>query len=104
MPDEEIFRYSGPKPFSRETAVVMIVDSVEAASRSLRNPDKVSLGRLIDSIIDGKIKEDQLSNCDITFGDITRIREALKERMMSIYHVRVAYPVVNQTLPPPTRS
>lgn len=96
-PDEEVFRYSGPKPFSRETAVVMMVDSVEAASRSLRNPDKASLSRLVDSIIDGKIKEDQLSNCDITFGEITRIREALKEKMMSIYHVRVAYPVVTTT-------
>lgn len=96
MPDEDIFRYSGPKPFSRETAVVMIVDSVEAASHSLKNPDKESLSRLVDNIIDGKIKEEQLSYCNITFGDITKIREALKERMMSIYHVRIAYPVVNR--------
>lgn len=93
-PDEEAFTYSGPKPFSRETAVVMIVDSVEAAGRSLRNPDKESISNLVDSIIDSKIAEDQLSNCNITFSDITHIREVLKIKMMSIYHVRIAYPVV----------
>ncbi len=93
-PDEEIFAYCGPKPYTREMAVVMMVDSVEAASRSLPSPNKENLGKLIDAIIDGKIKDDQLSNCNITFGEITRIREALKEKMMNIYHVRIAYPVV----------
>ncbi len=93
-PDEDAFTYSGPKPFSRETAVVMIVDSVEAAGRSLHNPDKESIDNLVDRIIDNKIAEDQLSNCNITFSDITHIREVLKVRMMSMYHVRIAYPVV----------
>ncbi len=93
-PNEEVFTYSGPKPYTREMAVVMMVDSVEAASRSLRIPDKESIAKLVDTIIDSKIKEDQLSNCNITFGEISRIREALKEKMMNIYHVRIAYPVV----------
>lgn len=89
-----VFQYAGPKPFSIETAVVMIVDSVEAACRSLSHPDKENLSRLIDSLIDSKIQSEQLSNCDITFADIEHIREILKSRMMSIYHVRIAYPVV----------
>ncbi len=93
-PDEEIFTYSGPKPYTREMAVVMMVDSVEAASRSLRSHDKESISKLVDAIIDSKIKEDQLSNCNITFGEITRIREALKEKLMNIYHVRISYPIV----------
>lgn len=98
--DEWAFRYSGPAPFSRETAVVMMVDSVEAASRSLKVPSEESIGRLVDNIIDGKIREDQLVGCNITYGDITKIRKALKEKIMSIYHVRVAYPVVSEEAKP----
>ena len=97
--DEWAFRYSGPAPFSRETAVVMMVDSVEAASRSLKEPTQESIDRLVDNIIDGKIKEDQLGNCNITYADITKIRKALKEKMMSIYHVRVAYPMADDDAP-----
>ena len=93
--DHEAFRYPGPRPFSRETAVVMLVDSVEAASRSLKEPSKENIDRLVDNIIDSKIKEEQLSNCDITFGDITKIRQKLKQQLLSIYHVRTAYPVVS---------
>ncbi|MDY5968841.1 MAG: HDIG domain-containing protein [Bacteroidales bacterium] len=94
--DEWAFRYSGPEPFSRETAVVMMVDSVEAASHSLKTPSEESIGHLVDNIIDGKIKENQLLNCNITYGDITKLRKALKEKMMSVYHIRVAYPVVGE--------
>lgn len=96
-PDEPInvtdFQYSGPTPFSRETAVVMMVDSVEAACKSLKNHDKESIDRLVDNIIDDKIRQNQLQNCDLTFGDITAIRKILKSRMMSIYHSRISYPV-----------
>lgn len=90
------FQYNGPKPFSRETAVVMIVDSVEAACKSLKEHDKEGINRLVDNIIDEKIKQNQLQNCDLTFGDITQIRRILKDKMLSIYHARVAYPVANQ--------
>ncbi|MBO4600518.1 MAG: HDIG domain-containing protein [Bacteroidales bacterium] len=96
-PGEEIsvadFRYNGPTPFSRETAVVMMVDSVEAACKSLKNHDKEAIDKLVDGIIDSKIKQNQLQNCDLTFGDITRIRKILKSRMMSIYHSRISYEV-----------
>lgn len=89
--DVSAFKYAGPKPFSRETAVVMIVDSVEAACKSLKNPDQESIGALVDNIIDGKIAEDQLSNCDLTMNDISQIRDFLKKKMMSVYHIRISY-------------
>ncbi len=96
-PDEEIniadFRYLGPTPFSRETAVVMMVDSVEAACKSLKNHDKESIDKMVDNIINDKIDHNQLNNCPLTLQDITQIRSRLKERMMSIYHVRIAYPM-----------
>ena len=88
------FRYPGPRPYSRETAVVMIVDTVEAACRSLKQHTKEATDAMVDNLIDGKIKAGQLDNCALTYGDIARIRKILKERMMSIYHVRIAYPTV----------
>ena len=98
-PDDPInitdFQYNGPTPFSRETAVVMIVDSVEAACKSLKSHDKQSIDQLVDRIIDDKIRQNQLQNCDLSFGDITRIRKFLKSKMMSIYHSRISYPVAN---------
>ena len=101
-PDEPItitdFRYKGPTPFSRETAVVMMVDSVEAACKSLKNHDKEAIDHLVDSIIDDKIKQNQLQNCDLTFGDITAIRKILKSRMMSIYHSRISYDVKSKSM------
>lgn len=92
--DETLFRYPGPRPYSRETAVVMIVDSVEAACRSLKVHSKEATDKMVDQLIDGKIAAGQLDNCDLTYGDIARIRRMLKEKMMSIYHVRVEYPTV----------
>ncbi len=99
-PEDEInianFRYLGPTPFSRETAVVMMVDSVEAACKSLKDHDKESIDRMVDNIINDKISHNQLNNCPLTLNDINHIRTRLKERMMSIYHVRIAYPVVDK--------
>ncbi len=93
--DEALFAYNGPKPYSRETAVVMLVDSVEAAVRSLNTHDKESISSLIDRIVEGKIRDNQFSNCNITFRDIDTIKRILKDKMLSIYHVRIAYPVVD---------
>ena len=94
--DISAFRYMGPKPFSRETAVVMIVDSVEAACRSLKVHDNTNIGRMIDSIVDDKMKMNQFDNCPLTIQDITQIKRILLNKMMSIYHVRVSYQVVNK--------
>ena len=91
--DEQAFTYRGPRPFSRETAVVMMVDSVEAASRSLKNHSEEVISKLVDGIIDSQIADDQFSNSDITFRDVNKIKTILKKKLQSIYHVRVEYPV-----------
>lgn len=102
---EDLFRYPGPLPFSKETAVLMIADSVEAAARSLKNPTVESLYELVDNIVDYKISEDQLVNSPLTFYDISRIREVLKEQMATIYHGRIEYPPeVSEDQTPASRS
>lgn len=92
--DATPFRYPGPRPYSRETAVVMIVDTVEAACRSLKDHTREATDAMVDRLIDGKVKEGQLDNCPLSYGDLAHIRRLLKDRMMSIYHVRVEYPTV----------
>lgn len=96
-PDEEIneadFRYHGPIPFSKETAVLMMADSVEAASRSIKEKTEESISKLVDGVIDTQIKDNQFVNTDITFRDITVIKKVFKKKLMNIYHVRIAYPV-----------
>ena len=89
--DENIFRYPGPIPFSKETGVLMLADSVEAASRSLKDPDAKSINALVDRIIDYKLDQGQLNNSNITLKDIAMIRQIFKSMLMSIYHVRVDY-------------
>ncbi len=86
------FRYPGPIPFSKETAVLMIADGVEAASRSLKSHDALTINDLVDNIIDYKIANQQFINSDITFKDITTIKKIFKKRLMNIYHVRIEYP------------
>jgi len=90
--DEDDFRYPGPLPFSKETAVLMMADSVEASSRSLTKPTHESINNLVDNIIDRQIEQQQFINCDITFKDISSIKKIFKKMLMSIYHVRVEYP------------
>jgi cyclic-di-AMP phosphodiesterase PgpH len=90
--DEKMFRYPGPRPFSKETAVLMMADSVEAASRSLKNYDAESIDKLVENIIDFQISEKQFVNADITFKDITIIKKILKKKLSTIYHVRIEYP------------
>ena len=95
-PNQEIdasnFSYPGPIPFSKETAVLMMADSCEAASRSLKTYTAESVNKLIDGIIDGQAKEGQFANADITFKDITTIKSIFKKMLLNIYHVRVEYP------------
>jgi len=89
--DENIFRYPGPIPFSKETGVLMLADSVEAASRSLKNPDAQSINDLVERIIDYKLEQNQLDNCEITLKDLETIKLIFKTMLMSIYHVRIDY-------------
>jgi putative nucleotidyltransferase with HDIG domain len=90
--DQSIFTYPGPIPYSKESAVLMMVDSVEAASRSLKNPDEQSINNLVEKIIDNQIQQKQFVNSDITFRDIMTIKKILKKQLMNIYHLRVEYP------------
>jgi len=90
--DEQIFTYPGPLPYSRETAIVMMADSVEAASRSIKNPNFEDIDNLVEKIVNGQINQDQFINCGITFKEITVTKKIFKKMLKSIYHVRVAYP------------
>jgi len=95
-PGEEIdptpFTYHGPAPFSRETAVLMMCDSIEAASHSLKDPDEKKISDLVDNIINKQMEAGQFLNTDLTLRDIETCRKVLKKKLMSIYHVRIAYP------------
>jgi putative nucleotidyltransferase with HDIG domain len=103
--DEDVFRYPGPVPFSRETAVLMMADSVEAASRSLKEPTAESINQLVDKIIEMKLSELQLVNSNITLKDITQISDIFKDMLKSIYHVRIDYDVTKkQEVPNLTRG
>ncbi|AFJ90488.1 HD family phosphohydrolase [Blattabacterium sp. (Blaberus giganteus)] len=90
--DKKQFQYSGPKPFSKETAIVMIADSVEAASKSIKNPSTKDLENLVENIIKKQKIENQFSNADITLKEIEKIKEVLKKKLMNIYHTRIVYP------------
>jgi len=89
--NENIFRYPGPIPFSKETAVLMLADSVEAASRSLKQHDAKTISEIVEKVIDYKIQQKQLINSDISIKEIHRIKQLFKEMLMSIYHVRIEY-------------
>ena len=88
------YKYNGPKPFSKETALVMMCDSVEAATKSLDNPDTEQINSFVETIIDKQIKNKQFENCDITFKDIKTIKSVIKKKLSNIYHIRVEYPEI----------
>ena len=89
---ETEFRYPGPLPFSKETAILMMCDSVEAASKSLKNPTFVMIDSFVEKIIDKQIDDDQFLNANITFKEIEQVKKVLKKKLTNIYHLRVEYP------------
>jgi len=89
--DQE-FRYPGPIPFSKETAILMMADSVEAASKSLKNPTFVIIDEFVDKIIAGQMGANQFLNANITFKEIESIKKIFKQKLINIYHLRVEYP------------
>ncbi len=95
-PDEEVdqekFRYPGPNPFTKEQAVLMMADSVEAASRSLPEYTEESISTLVDKIIDTQVSEGYFKECPITFKDIATIKALFKEKLKTMYHTRISYP------------
>lgn len=90
--DTNRFSYPGPIPRSKETAVVMLTDGIEATAHSLKEKSAVAFSEMIDYLIDQKIKSNQLIDADLTLRDITILKHTLLERLISIYHVRIEYP------------
>lgn len=91
--DESLFTYPGPLPSTRETAVVMLADSIEAASRSLDKKDNDGFKKLIDAVFQQKIEAGQLDYAPLTFRDITLLKKIFLEKLHNIYHVRINYPL-----------
>ncbi len=90
--DESSFTYPGPDPSTREQAILMMADSVEAASRSLPEYSEESISNLVNRIVDGQMDDGFFENCPITFHDIAMAKQVMIERLMSIYHTRISYP------------
>ena len=86
------FRYPGPKPQSKETAIVMLADSTEAASRTLENPSAARIRNLIQRLINDKFSSGELTECDLTLKDLNDIREAFVKILIGVFHQRIAYP------------
>ena len=95
-PDEEVdiekFSYPGPNPFTKEQAILMMADAVEAASRSLPEYTEESISTLIDKIVDGQVSEGYFKECPITFKDIALVKALFKEKLKTVYHTRITYP------------
>ncbi len=95
-PDAEVdikkFQYPGPNPFSKETAILMMCDAAEAASKSLKMPTAQSISDLIDKIIEKQMADNQFLNSDITFKEIETIKKIIKKKLLNMYHLRVEYP------------
>ncbi|RNC86349.1 MAG: HDIG domain-containing protein [Winogradskyella sp.] len=89
---EDEFSYPGPKPFSKETAILMMCDSVEAASKSLKSPTSTKINTFVESIISKQVESGQFLNANITFKDIEAIKRVLKLKLANIYHLRIEYP------------
>ncbi|WP_339754143.1 HDIG domain-containing metalloprotein [uncultured Winogradskyella sp.] len=90
--DIKDFSYPGPKPFSKETAILMMCDSVEAASKSLKEPTSTKINEFVENIINKQMDNGQFLNADITFKEIQSIKKVLKHKLANIYHLRIEYP------------
>lgn len=94
--DKEMFKYPGPNPFTREQAILMMADTVEAASRSLKEYTEESISTLTNKLIDSQVADGFFRECPITFRDIALAKSVLIERLKSIYHTRISYPHLNK--------
>ena len=95
-PDEEVdismFSYPGPNPFTKEQAILMMADAVEAASRSLPEYTEESINGLVEKIVDGQVQDGYFKECPITFKDIALVKALFKEKLKTVYHTRITYP------------
>ena len=91
-PDERSFRYPGPKPHSKEAGIVMLADGTEASVRSLSEKNAETIRGMVDRIIDERIADGQLDECDLTFRDVEKTKDAFCELLLGVYHERIPYP------------
>lgn len=94
--DPENFRYPGPNPRSKETAIMMMADSIEAASRSLREYSQENIDNLVDKIVDSQIADGLLKDSPLSFAEVEKIKKTFKKRLATIYHTRIAYPEIKK--------
>ncbi|EFK96087.1 metal dependent phosphohydrolase [sediment metagenome] len=94
---EEGFRYPGPKPDTKETAIVLLADSAEAATRALTNPDAISIKNVVHKIINNKFIDGQLEKCNLSLADLEKISAVFIRILAAIYHARVTYPEVQKS-------
>ena len=94
--DDQFFSYPGPKPFTREQAILMFADSVEAAARSIKEYTDKNIDEKVESIINGKMNDGQMSDCPLTLREISIIKEVFKKRLKDIHHTRISYPTENK--------
>src|SRR5262249_26961621 len=110
MPPDEVletdFRYPGPKPQSKEAAIMMMSDSVEAASRTLQNPAPAQIQGMINRIVDAILADNQFDECDITLREIRLVKDAFFKILSGIYHRRIDYPGYDfkEVAPEPVRE
>jgi putative nucleotidyltransferase with HDIG domain len=90
--NQDDFRYPGTQPYSKETAILMMCDSVEAASKSLKEPTSTKIDKLVETIIDKQMEDGQFLNANITFKEIQSIKKVLKTKLVNIFHLRIEYP------------
>jgi len=90
--DEEHFRYPGPKPQSKEAAIMMMADSVEAASRTLTNPTPAQIQGLVNRLVDSIVADDQFDECEITMRDIRMVKDSFVKVLSGLFHRRIEYP------------
>ncbi len=94
--DESLFTYPGHNPQTKETGIMMMADAVEAASRSLKEYNRESISKLVNNIIDAQISEGLLKETPLSFRDVETIKETFIDKLMTIYHTRIAYPTLNK--------
>ena len=97
--NEEVFTYPGPNPYTKETALLMMADSVEATARSLKDYNEESIKELVHKIIDSHIADGLMNNAPITFKDVEIVKHVLVEKLKTMYHTRISYPELLNQIP-----
>ena len=94
--NEESFRYAGPRPRTRESAIISLADSVESASRSLQKPTPKKIDELIDNIFRDRLNDGQLDNATLTLADLAKIKKSFAATVRSMMHTRIEYPKIEE--------